>query len=156
MEACRWREQRRAWRRGGVAWATPPPPAGYGTQVAAGIMVPILSIMSVALFWFFIWAVFQLVTTRGVFDQMLPDDIPLWVGIVAIVLVYNMVAWPLHAARRGSYYALGHHYGMVGALDGLMSVGFAALVIWFAYQYIPEVHEVLRTIPDIVRSIVNR
>ena len=92
----------------------------------------------------------SLVTTHEVFGQPLPDDIPLWGGVLILVFVYQALAWALHAARRGSYYALaGRHYGMVAAFDGLMSLGFGILIVWLAYQYMPEVREFIRTLPDI-------
>jgi phage shock protein PspC (stress-responsive transcriptional regulator) len=157
-----WRDSRRQhhwrsdWRWN--AWGGPASiqPAGYGTRMLAGFMVPILSVLSVALFWIWIYAMVTLVTTRGLLDQPLPDNVPLWAGILILVFVYQAIAWPLHAARRGSYYALaGQHYGTVAAFDGVMSFGFGILIVWLGYQYLPEVREVIRTLPDVWNSLVG-
>ena len=86
----------------------PVPPAAYGTRIVGGVMVPILSVVSVLFFWFWAWAVFSLVTTGQVLGQALPDDVPFWVGILVLVCVYHAVAWPLHfARRRAAYYSFG-------------------------------------------------
>ena len=73
----------------------------------AGVMVPILGIASAILFWVWIYALVSLSTSRQIFGQMLPDDMPVWMGLIVLVFAYQIVAWPLHAARRGSYWALG-------------------------------------------------
>ena len=146
-----WKQQwRQAWQKRDWRAAALPPPAGYGTQVLAGVMVPILSVASAAFFWIWMYAMVSLVTTREVFSEPLPDNTPLWGGILMLVFIYHALAWPLHAARRGAYYALaGHHYGMVAAFDGVMSLGFGILIVWLGYQYVPEVRELIRTLPDI-------
>jgi phage shock protein PspC (stress-responsive transcriptional regulator) len=159
----RWRREQRAWRqqwraspwRPPAAWgATPPAPGDYGTRIISGAMVPILSIISILFFWFWAWAVYSLVTRGQVLGQALPDDIPFWVGILVLVCVYHAVAWPLHFARRGAaYYSLGGQYGgFIPAWDGALSLTFGILAVWMAYHYIPEVREVIKTLPDVWRS----
>jgi multisubunit Na+/H+ antiporter MnhB subunit len=130
------------------------PPAGYTARVVAGVMVPLLTVVSALLFWVGAYAVLSLVTERQAFGVPLSDDIPLWAGILFLVLLYQSAAWPLHAARRASYHALGGpHHAAVAALDGLLSVGVGLCVVWFAYQYMPEVRELLRTLPDVWDSM---
>jgi phage shock protein PspC (stress-responsive transcriptional regulator) len=163
-----WRRQNRRWRRQwrksahSAAWAAAPPPpspppsppAGYATRMLAGFMVPILSIVSAALFWICAYAVLSLVTMREAFGLLLPDDVPLWVGIVVLLFLYQSVAWPLHAARRASYQALGGpHHASVAALDGMLSLGIALLVVWFAYNNVPVVREFLRALPETFDSM---
>jgi phage shock protein PspC (stress-responsive transcriptional regulator) len=158
----RWR-RRAAWRR---AWRRPPawdrwsaaapamPPAGYAARMLAGVVVPVLSIVSAALFWLSAYAVLALVATRDVFGVELPEDVPLWAAILVVVFLYQSIAWPLHASRRAAYQALGGpHHAMVAALDGLLSVGVGLLVVWFGYHYVPEVREFLRTLPDVWSSL---
>jgi phage shock protein PspC (stress-responsive transcriptional regulator) len=153
-----WKQQwRQARRQQGWHATAVPPPAGYGTQVFAGFMVPILSIVSAAFFWVWMYAMVSLVTTHEVFGQALPDDVPLWGGLVALVFGYHAFAWPLHAARRGSYYALaGRHYAMIAAFDGVMSLGFGIAIVWLGYHYVPEVREFIQTLPDVWDSMRPR
>ena len=119
-------------------------------------MVPVLTLVSVALFWLLLFAIFSLVTRQELFGELLPDDVPLWVGIVVLVIVYQAIAWPLHMLRRSSYYMIGGAYhGTVAAFDGLLSLAFVLAGLWAAFTYLPEVRELLRQIPDIVRSFTQ-
>jgi len=164
----RWRAEQRRWRqqwrlrrrdRRTYGWNAapyapmPPTAAAYPMRVLAGFTVPILTLFSVALFWLWLFAIFSLVTRQEVLGQPLPDDMPLWLGIVVLVLIYQAFLWPLHIARRSAYYAIGGAYhGTVAAFDGLLSLGFVVLGIWLAYHYMPEVRDFLQQLPDVFRS----
>jgi phage shock protein PspC (stress-responsive transcriptional regulator) len=154
------REWRRQWRQGVRGWrwgaAYVPPPASYASRLFAGLMVPVLTLASVALFWLLLFAIFSLVTEQQVFGELLPDDMPLWLGIVILVVIYQAIAWPLHVLRRSSYYMIGGAYhGTVAAFDGLLSLAFVLLGIWAAFNYLPEVRELMRELPQIVKSFAQ-
>jgi hypothetical protein len=36
-----------------------------------------------------------------------------------------------------------------------MSLGFGILIVWIAYQYLPEVREIIRTLPDVWDSFTR-
>jgi phage shock protein PspC (stress-responsive transcriptional regulator) len=136
-------------------WPAPQPasPANYVARVAAGFMVPVLSFVNAVVFAVLLFGVASLVTTHEVFGETLPSDMPLWVGVGGIVVAYMIIAWPLHAARRASYWTVaGPHHGAVAAWDNLMSLGFAVLLTWFAYHYLAEVREVVDQIPAVWES----
>lgn len=164
-----WRQQRRAWRRqraaARAAWWPAPPVApvshfNYGTRIGAGLMIPIFSLVSAAAFVTFAYACASLVMSREAFGQPLPLDVPLWVGLLVAFLAYNAISWPLHAARRASYYAVGgYHYGMVAAWDGVLGAGFAIVIAWIAYQTVPDVHDLVNGLPgfwDVLRTTWDR
>lgn len=159
-----WRRQQRRWRRqwryaaAPPQWVAAPPapplPAGYATRMLAGVMVPVLSVASALFFWLCAYAVFTLVTMREAFGIFLPEDVPLWLGILVLWFVYQSAAWPLHAARRASYQALGGlHHASVAALDGMLSLGIAIFIVWFAYSNMPEVREFLKALPDVLNNM---
>jgi len=159
-----WRRQQRRWRRhrhqaspAPQSVAAPPAPtaqAGYATRMLAGVMVPVLSVASALFFWLCAYAVFTLVTMREAFGLFLPEDVPLWLGMLVLWFVYQSAAWPLHAARRASYQALGGlHHASVAALDGMLSLGIAIFIVWFAYNNMPEVREFLRAMPDVLSNM---
>jgi phage shock protein PspC (stress-responsive transcriptional regulator) len=159
-----WRRQQRRWRRHwrqtarDATWTAPPapapPPAGYATRMLAGFMVPMLSVASAVFFWVCAYAVFTLLTMREAFGILLPDDVPLWVGLLVLWFVYQSAAWPLNTARRASYQALGGlHHASVAALDGMLSLGIALFVVWFAYNNVPAVREFLRALPQTFDSM---
>jgi len=165
------RQQRWMWRRRVWAWpgagpwtapgaappAAPPYQPGYGAHIAAGIALPVLAILNAALFCAWLALLFSILTTGTVFGVMLPEEMPSWVGILAIVMVYSMIAWPLHALRRASYHTLGGaHFGPVGVWDSLMGLGFTLLFCYLAYHYIPEVHEFVENLPAMIDSLLRQ
>lgn len=158
-----WRRQHREWKRQfrhsmrsdrfDRMWSTLPP-AGYATRVTAGIMIPVLSILSLALLFFFLYALFSLVTRGGVYAWRIPTDLPIWVPILALVFAYIALSSSLHAARRASYFALGGAwYGRYAAGDGLFSMTVVIILVWLGYQYVPEVHRFIDSLPEIWNSI---
>ena len=67
---------------------------------------------------------------------------PLWVGILLLVLLYFAISAPLKAIRHGGHQAAGNHPGW-GALHGLMWIGFTVLFFWLAYTFFPGVRELV-------------
>ena len=167
----RWRREQRAWRRKWRAsgwhpysgwsggWGTPPspPPGAYGLSMLAGLRAALLTVVFTLLLWFWAWTIFSLVMRGQVFGQTLPDNVPPWMGIVALVVLFQFVAWPLRFARRRAYYAPGaaHYYYAPLAVGSVISLGFWVLAAWLAYNYIPEVREILRALPDVWNSFVQ-
>ncbi len=39
--------------------------------------------------------------------------------------------------------------------SGVISLGFGVLIVWIAYQYLPEVREIIRTVPDVWDSFTR-
>jgi phage shock protein PspC (stress-responsive transcriptional regulator) len=165
-----WRRQRRQWTRHWrhttryhgpwTAWASAPPSADYGTRVAAGVMTSVLAVANLLLLFTFLYALISIVLTRGIYTWHLPSNVPLSLAMIGLVFTYYVVAWPLHMARRASYYTLGGSiYGWDAGGYGLMSAALAALFIWFAYQHVPEVRDVVQRLPAIwedVRREISR
>src|SRR3954470_5917786 len=163
----RWRREQRAWRRQRRAaywaggWTADPrypavtAPAAYGTRLITGLMVPVLSLASILFFGVWAVTIVSLVTRGHVFGQPLPDNMPLWMVILGLAVVYHAIAWPLRLARRrAAYYSFGGS-GLLGAWDGLMGLAAVLAIVWFGYYYVPELREIVRSLPDIVDSFVN-
>jgi hypothetical protein len=105
--------------------------------------------------WFWGWTVLSLATRGHVFGRTWPNTLPPWIGIVALIVVFQLIAVPLRLARRRAYYAPGpahFYYGPLAALGGMMSLAFWVLAAWLAYQYIPEFREIVRSLPDVWNS----
>lgn len=143
-----WREWRRAMR-GQVRWGPMDRgPVSYGARVLAGFLVPVASIISAVLFVAFFVGVFSLLATGAIFEWPLPSGTPLWVAILALIVIYLVVVSPFRAMRHASYYALGYrNYGWFAAWGGLLWLGFVALALWFAYTYVPGVQEFMQGVP---------
>jgi phage shock protein PspC (stress-responsive transcriptional regulator) len=128
------RAQRRRHRR--AQWDV-----SYGSRVAAGFTMPLLSVISAALFVAFIIALVTLVT-GGTFLGWTPlHFMPHWVAIVALLVGYAIMAGPISAARHLSrrYANNGYGFGWASALDGLLWLALVAALFWAAWQFLPGV-----------------
>ena len=164
----RWRRQRREWRRmrrhhlagwwpppgGSVPPTGPMAPVGYATRVVAGFLVPIFTFAHAASFWAMAFVVLSVIANHAAFGVDVPADVPIWAAVLGVGLLYSAISWPLHAARRASYYAVaGPQHALVAAWDGLLAAGFGVLIFWLAYQYVVEFRELVHSVPEIWESI---
>ena len=137
-------------------WSQPPgrPPH---FPFAALFVAPILSLVLLALVCAFLYSLFTLVTAGHVFWLTLPGSVPLWVAIVALVVVFHFVSWPVKAARHGCYYRGPWAYGCYshGPFAGLFWLGVLAICVWYANSHSPEFHNWLQTVPEMLRQAAN-
>ena len=147
-----WRKQfkreMRGWRRmfrqeireGVYRWQQPWVP-GPGSGLLLWIVFPILSILRavLALIAFFVFV--SLVTTDAVFGVPLPAGVPVWVAVIVLLVVYNLVAWPLKAMRHAwCYHAFcGQRYAppVFWLADTAVWLGFVVVMVWLADHYVP-------------------
>jgi phage shock protein PspC (stress-responsive transcriptional regulator) len=163
-----WRRQWRHAKREARSWRGSPvppaptvaapfaaPPAGYAARVVAGFLVPVLALASAGFFWIWAAAMMSLLSTGAIFGRPLPSDLPMWAAALILVLLFNMVAWPLQYARNASHLALGgrHYYGGIAAWDGMMGLGFWILCGWAAYRYFPEVNQFMENLPAVRENL---
>jgi phage shock protein PspC (stress-responsive transcriptional regulator) len=145
-----WRRQQRHWNRQfrsmneqlRVATAQAGPMMSDSARAARGVFAALASLIGALLFVAMILAVFSLLTSHTIFGWYLPYGMPMWLGVVALLMVYAAVSAPLKMMRQGGQQSPGHHPGW-GALHGLLWIGFAALLFWVAYTFFPGVREVL-------------
>jgi hypothetical protein len=141
-----WRAQRRAWgeeaRAQRHAWrasatSVVAPPAAYLTRLFAGLLAFVLSLTGAALLIGFLVALFSLLGTGMLLDWAPPADIPIWLAVVVLCIVYAAIATPLAHLRRTSYVTASGG-GDAGGADGFIT--FAAIVAGgaLAYQFLPE------------------
>ena len=170
-----WRAQRRAWtehfRRGvheQAAWARsagwwghwgpPDRPASYQAQVWAGIMIPVFGLVVFALFVWLALAISSLVTTGTLFGWTLPAGVPLWAGILIVIVLYQMVTSPIRTARHALRYAGGRPQGWFALWDGVVAMAVTCLVFWLVYHYVWPVEDFrhfIDKIPDAVRAMMQ-
>jgi phage shock protein PspC (stress-responsive transcriptional regulator) len=145
-----WRRQQRQWQRQWQhmneqmrhATTHAAPHMSTAARAITGVFLPIAAIIGAVLFVGWILALVSLVTQQSVFGWALPHGVPLWVGILVLVLLYFAISTPLKMIRHGGHQAAGYHAGW-GALHGLIWIGFAALFFWLAYTFFPGVRELV-------------
>jgi phage shock protein PspC (stress-responsive transcriptional regulator) len=161
-----WRQQRRKWRRrwrdGAYWWGHNlqrnvyqfSSHTGYFGQVFAGLMIPLLALVGMALFVLFITGLVSLTSTGVLFGWTVAQSIPLWAAVLILCLVYGAVASPLHHMRRAFYLnRAGYPSPFFAAWDSVFSLAALLLVGWFAYTHIPQVHGLFQNFPDNIVSI---
>jgi phage shock protein PspC (stress-responsive transcriptional regulator) len=145
-----WRRQQRHFNRQfrhmneqlRVATAQAQPMIHQSARAIGAIFVPIAALLGAVVFVAFVLALFSLVTQHGILGWGLPFGVPLWVAIVALVVVYVMISTSLRMIRHGGQQAGGYH-PVWGTFHGLLWVGFVALLFWAAYSYFPGVRELV-------------
>lgn len=144
-------KRRLRMRRVPAAWGAGQPAAfAYGARLSAGAFSPFLTFAAVLMFWLMVVAALSLADNRTILNFTLPPDIPLWAGLLGLVMVYHWLAWPLRLARRAGYHALsGTQTGPVEVFDHLAGIAFSALILWFAYTHVDGVRELVERLPDL-------
>lgn len=150
-----WRAQwRRARRESTGAGADVTQNAQYLTQVMTGVLSPLTAVAQAAAFLLLVVAIISFVNHNVVFGWAVPKDIPLWAGVLMLVVVYQAIVSPLQAARYAMVYA---PRGPVArgpeALSGMVSLAATIFGFWLAYEYVPEVREFVHALPTIAREV---
>jgi phage shock protein PspC (stress-responsive transcriptional regulator) len=157
-----WRQEMRQWKREALRarrqlrkeWARP---VGYAAQVRSGFLVPLFALLSAAFFMFWILILLSLVTTGMVLGWAPPASVPLWAAIVILLIVAQMVSWPINAARRTAAWSNnGYGAGWLGAWDGILWLGFMATFCWLAYHHLPQVKHLFEDWPNVGHDVWQR
>ena len=139
-----WRPKERHGYEGPHSHPFDRPQPGYGARVAAGIVLPLISVISALLTVACVDVLVSLMTTGEILGWSLPLDVPPWAAVVAVVAVYAMVTLPLRAVRYASYEALGPGRGWFVFWDGVLWLALVVLAWWFAANYVPGVSDFFR------------
>jgi len=166
-----WKEQQRHWERwGGLNGPPPPPPpppgwvagqppnpnASYQAQLLNGVISPILAVVGVLVGLTFLYMLLSLVRHHTIFGWWWPHEIPMWMGIVLLVVLYRAITSPLHQARYAAYYGapVGHAWvALVGALVWLAVLSFLA---WEAWQHWDDVADFFQRVVMFWQDLIER
>jgi len=130
-------------------WAAHPP-----SVFGAVFIAPVLSLLLFALVVVLLYSLYTLITASQVFGVALPPGMPMWAGILLVVVAYHFVAWPIKSVRHACYYpaprhAFGGIFGeLIGLLIGLFCLGFG---VWMLDRHMPEFHEWLVQLPALLQ-----
>jgi len=153
-----WRDQRREWRRQRRApygWQA----ARYPGQLAAAPPVggPVGGILHLVLLIAFLVALVRAAHGQPLFGWDWAADVPHWVGIVAVCVLYATLAQQLHLARYYGQIGVYHPGHALVALMGsvvwlliLLSVG------WYVVHHWPEVQDFLQRALQALQSAFDK
>lgn len=127
-----------------------PPPTG------SFIALPVLSTLKALLVFIFAFAILTLIASGTVFGISLPGNLPVWAGVILLILAYHIAAAPIKALRRACYYRLqGQPYywhPFAELWHGLVMLGVLSLCVWMADCFIPGFHQALLNIPAFLHN----
>lgn len=153
-------QQAQYWKNWSHNWQQNWNQAPQGTPPIFGpvFIAPFLSLLLLALVILMVWAIYSLVTVGSFLGVALPAGMPLWVGILLVVLLYHLVAWPIKSVRFACYYPAPHHlhggllFGLIGRVIGLFFLGFG---IWYLDRHVPEFHQWLVELPGLLHRGID-
>jgi len=132
-------------------------PQGAPPIAGPVFIAPLLSILLFGLVVLMLWAIYSLATSHQFLGVALPAGMPLWVGILLVIVAYQLVSWPIKSARYACYFP-GHYRhsgpfgGLLGSLIGLFFLGFG---IWYLDRHVPEFHQWLVELPGLLHRGID-
>jgi phage shock protein PspC (stress-responsive transcriptional regulator) len=129
-------------------------------ETGCGAAMPFLTLFNAGLALAFIVILVSLLTNGTVIGQELPGGTPVWLAVVILLFAYNLVVWPLKAARHAFYYhgVFGARPGprmMVTLWDSLIWLAFLGVLAWLASRHFPQVQEAVHNIPSVFHEAVD-
>jgi phage shock protein PspC (stress-responsive transcriptional regulator) len=144
------RQHSHSWRQHWHAgWGPTPRP-----NPLAWIMVPLLSLAITLVSVAAVVAVLSFVCTGAVFGLFPPHGIPLWMGILGLIVAYHLLVWPLKSLRYFCLFPGGAGYGHGGG-GSVVGLAFLVLIVWWANRHVPEVHQALQNLPPFIHQTVD-
>lgn len=141
------RRQLRQWRHAmgeQARWAASVPPAPwYVPDAFTVLLVLILGILEAGLFVLLGFSIYSLVTTSAIFGWNPPPGIPLWAGILILIVLYAIAVSPLSAARHAAHYG-GYVHPYTTPLEKIVPLLALVILLLLGYLYVPQVHQFIQ------------
>jgi phage shock protein PspC (stress-responsive transcriptional regulator) len=166
-----WKQERKAWERAGGTYGAPPPPPppwsgaappganpanlSYSSQVVHGALTPLVELVGALLFIAFLLALFSIVTKHRVFGWGLPGDVPGWVGVLVLIVLYRTIVSPLRRARYAGYYGPHVGQGWLALLGVLLWLAIVTFCVWMAWQHWSEVQAFFQQLVSSIRDFID-
>lgn len=146
-----WRQQQRQWQ-----WRRSAPAPGvfvHGPPRMSRVLVPVFGLLQFALFFVMAAAMVSLVNTGEVLGWDLPPDMPMWAGLLILLVGYQLISSPLRGMQYMSAQpGAGLHPAGYGFWNAVVSLVALAFLFWFASGHIPEIQDFLQRLPEVGRE----
>jgi len=153
-----WRAQQQwhqHWTPPNVPPASCPPPPSFLLLVT----LPFLALLRGVLAVVGLCALISLLVTHSVFGLALPANLPLWVAVILLIVLYCIAAWPLKALRHAWYWHAGRGPVLVPPgfwfADAVVGLGCAVLALWLIGRYVPHAHEAFQALPAVLHHAID-
>ncbi len=139
---------------------TPPmrAPVGPGRLVVAGITLPILTLVELAVGIASVVAMFLVLARGSVLGFTLPEGVPPWVGALAVFIAGQIVTWPVKGLRYACCWSMTGDASAVryhGFLDSLLWIAVLVFSVWIGDHYVPQVHQFLIHLPENMSKVAD-
>jgi phage shock protein PspC (stress-responsive transcriptional regulator) len=138
-----WRDQRRQWRRQQRAWHGAPYPGNYGPPpVGFG---PVGALVRALMLIAFLAALVGAAAGRPLLGWDWAADVPHWVGIIAVCVIYGTLVNQMRMARYYGHvgaYSPGH--ALVALFGSIVWLLILLCVGWYVLHHWPEVQDFLQ------------
>jgi phage shock protein PspC (stress-responsive transcriptional regulator) len=153
----RWKRRERRFRRDWRSAMDEQPWRAHDIPgaILAGVMVPVFMVINLGLFVVLWLVVHALATTGGIAGWMIPPEMPFWLAILLLIIVFGVVTSPLSAARVISQRAYGH-YPTFAVWNGVVWLTVLVLLAWFGSQHTPEIRDFIQNLPSMWNDIWTR
>ena len=101
----------------------------------------------------------QLLAHGVAFWLTLPASVPMWFGLILLIVVYSLLVLPLKAGRH--FYRCQLAYGpptplhpFVHAIDAIIGIGMVLALLWLGLHHLDVIKEAFRAIPPLVHDAV--
>jgi phage shock protein PspC (stress-responsive transcriptional regulator) len=163
-----WKQERKAWERAGAYGAPPPPPGSgappaganaanmsYSSQVMHGALSPLVELIGALLFIAFLFALFSLATKHRIFGWGMPDEVPWWVGVLVLIVVYRAIVAPLRQARYAAYYGPNYGHGILALVGVLVWLTVVSYCVWLAWHHWAGVQAIFEQLFNNIREFID-
>jgi phage shock protein PspC (stress-responsive transcriptional regulator) len=148
-----WRQQQRQWRR--QRWAPGAAPFAYGAPWVAP-MAPVFALAHLALFLTMAALLVSLVNTGAIMGWTLPEGVPVWGGVLMLLIGYQIVVSPIRAVQHWSWQLQsGGHAGPYAFWNAVIWLMGIAFVVWIGSNHLPEIREFIQRLPPLIQQFAD-
>jgi len=164
-----WRQARAQWRqewlRGRAQWrayrwsgapAAPAAPAPHPSMpplahFISEVLGAALGLVAALVTLVWVFALLSLMTTGAVFNWMLPH-LPLWAAVLGLIVLFQLVLWPLRAARHAMMPSFhGYPYPWHSLGDGLVLLLLVLFAVWYCTHHGDDLRQSVATLQQNVQ-----
>jgi phage shock protein PspC (stress-responsive transcriptional regulator) len=131
-----------------------PPVASPGLALA----LPFLSLLHAIVVLIWICALISLLATGMVCGLDLPANLPVWMAVLLLLIVYGILAAPLKVARQWCYHGMDRCRApsvFAFLLDVLIWLVVAVALLWMAVHFSPELHQAFQGLPSVLHQATD-